>query len=131
MGISTLQFWRRYSEDLSPNNSFISSSVTFEFKFSTYNILQFCFSCWLGWYFSFWIWWSTSWRFFWWCLFCWCCWKLSLIGWAILVRCNSDLSCVLVCYFANNAAWMFWCFARDSDSTIADCVSNKLLITDI
>ena len=31
--ISSLQFWRRYSVDLSPNNSSISSSVTFVFKF--------------------------------------------------------------------------------------------------
>ena len=53
MGISTLQFWRRYSIDLSPNNSFISSSVTFGFKFPTYNFLQFCFSCCLDWYFAF------------------------------------------------------------------------------
>ena len=101
IGISTLQFWCRYSIDLSPNNSFISSSVTFGFKFPTYNFLQFCFSCWLDWYFCFWICWSTSWRFFWWCLFCWCCWQLSLVGWASSVRCNSGLSCVLVCCFAN------------------------------
>ena len=103
-------------------------SVTFKFKFPTYKFLQFCFSCWLDWYFCFWVCWSTSWRFFWWCLFWWCCWKLSLVGWASSVRCNSGLSFFLVCYFANDAAWLFCSFAKDSDSTIADCVSNKLFI---
>ena len=55
-------------------------------------------------------------------------WKLSLVGWVSSVRCNSGLSCVLVCCFAEDAAWMFYCFAKESDSTIADCVSDKLLI---
>ena len=55
MSISTPQFWRRYSVDLSPNNSFISSSITFGFKFPPYNLLQFCFSSPLHCYFCFWM----------------------------------------------------------------------------
>ena len=103
MGISTPQFWQRYSVDLSPNNSLIASSVKFVLKFPAYNFLLFCFIYWLDWYCCFWRYWSR-WKFFWWCLFFWCCSKLSLVGWASSVWCNSGSSCTLVCCFVNDAA---------------------------
>ena len=61
-------------------------------------------------------------------LLCWCSCKLSLVGWASSMRYNSGLSCALVCCFANNTRWLLCCFAKDSDSIIADCVSNKSLM---
>ena len=104
--------------------AFISSSVTFMFKFPIQNFLLFCFSCWLNCCCCFWRCWS-KWRCFWWCLFWRCCCEFSLDGSAVFVRRGSGLSESLVCYFANDTAWLFCCFAAYSDSTSAKCLSNR------
>ena len=63
IGIWMLEIWRRHTVELSRNNSFISSFVTFVFKFTIYNSCFFASVCWLDWFCCFSICWS-KWRWF-------------------------------------------------------------------
>ena len=54
---------------------------------------------------------------FWW-FWCWLFlyWLLTLFSWSVTYS------------FSNDVSWLFWPFKYESDSTTADCISNKFLI---
>ena len=100
IGIWMLEIWRRHTVELSRNNSFISSFVTFVFKFTIYNSSLFCFSL-LAWLILLLFNMLVKMKMIL-CLLWWCYCELLLEDCATSVRRNWGLSCSLVCYLAND-----------------------------